>query len=138
MRIVCPLCSSAYDVPEALLAPGRTVRCAKCADEWVPLTAELPPRVPPEPEPEMEEPWPEPPPHRAEPMAAAPLTAMERLASRPAPLPRPSYGLGAAWVGSILVVALLGWGLVTWRAAIVQAWPASIRLYDALGLVTPR
>lgn len=36
MRITCPDCSASYDVPEALLAAGRPVRCARCSGEWVP------------------------------------------------------------------------------------------------------
>ena len=37
MRIVCPGCEAAYEVPEAMLSPGRTVRCARCGRDWVPL-----------------------------------------------------------------------------------------------------
>jgi predicted Zn finger-like uncharacterized protein len=36
MRIVCPGCEAAYEVPEAMLSPGRTVRCARCGRDWVP------------------------------------------------------------------------------------------------------
>lgn len=37
MRIVCPACDAAYDVPDAMLAGGpRVVRCAKCGREWTP------------------------------------------------------------------------------------------------------
>ena len=45
MRIVCPICSAAYEVRETLLVPGRQVRCARCSEEWVPLAA-LPPPPP--------------------------------------------------------------------------------------------
>lgn len=37
MRIVCPGCEAAYEVPEAMLSPGRTVRCARCGRDWLPL-----------------------------------------------------------------------------------------------------
>ena len=37
MRIVCPGCEAAYEVPEAMLSPGRTVRCARCGRGWIPL-----------------------------------------------------------------------------------------------------
>jgi predicted Zn finger-like uncharacterized protein len=36
MRIVCPACSAAYEVPDALLGTGRPVRCARCEHEWMP------------------------------------------------------------------------------------------------------
>ena len=39
MRIVCPTCSAAYEVPDSLLGTGRPVRCARCTREWVPETA---------------------------------------------------------------------------------------------------
>ena len=54
VRIVCPSCDATYDVPEAALAPGRAVRCARCGTEWAPLPAtethaplDSPPLVPP-------------------------------------------------------------------------------------------
>ncbi len=54
VRIVCPSCAATYDVPEAALAPGRPVRCARCGTEWAPLPAtetraprDSPPLVPP-------------------------------------------------------------------------------------------
>jgi predicted Zn finger-like uncharacterized protein len=34
MRIACPFCSAAYDVPETLIRDRRTVRCAQCFREW--------------------------------------------------------------------------------------------------------
>lgn len=36
MKIVCPACAAAYEVPMTLLKPGKAVRCARCAGEWVP------------------------------------------------------------------------------------------------------
>ena len=41
MHIVCPTCAAAYDVPDALLTPRRTVRCVKCAREWTPTRVPL-------------------------------------------------------------------------------------------------
>jgi len=35
MRLVCPSCSAAYDVPDnAIPAPGRKVRCQACGEVW--------------------------------------------------------------------------------------------------------
>src|SRR5580658_4873354 len=35
MRIRCPSCSATYEVADALLEPPRTVRCARCSEEWM-------------------------------------------------------------------------------------------------------
>ena len=51
-----------------------------------------------------------------------------------APAMRPNVALRIAWAASIVAVLVLGWGAYAWRAAIMEAWPASIRLYAALGL----
>lgn len=52
MRIVCPNCDAAYEVPQTMLAPDRPVRCARCGRDWAPAAA-LPvapsPIVPPPP-----------------------------------------------------------------------------------------
>lgn len=40
MRIVCPFCDAAYEVPRSLLrGDGQMVRCARCDKEWVPELA---------------------------------------------------------------------------------------------------
>ena len=36
MRIMCPACTASYDVPDALLGGGRSVRCVRCLREWQP------------------------------------------------------------------------------------------------------
>lgn len=37
MRIVCPSCDAAYEVPESLLGDdAQVVRCARCGGEWTP------------------------------------------------------------------------------------------------------
>jgi predicted Zn finger-like uncharacterized protein len=35
MKITCPECSAAYDVPLSLATPGRRMRCANCGHVWV-------------------------------------------------------------------------------------------------------
>ena len=37
MRIECPGCEAAYEVPEAQMRPGRSVRCACCDLLWLPV-----------------------------------------------------------------------------------------------------
>jgi predicted Zn finger-like uncharacterized protein len=131
MQIVCPACAAAYEVPMTLLKPGRTVRCARCAHEWVPspagpevatgAAAETAPAAVAASDPDSEgippAPWPPP--------AASPVV-------------RPNVALRIAWAASIVAVLMLGWGAYAWRAAIMEAWPASIRLYAALGLTGDR
>lgn len=45
MRIVCPSCSAAFEVPKTRLAPGQAVRCARCGTDWTPLAAPEPAKV---------------------------------------------------------------------------------------------
>src|SRR4030081_2370464 len=99
MRIECPSCAAQYDVPAARLKPGKLVRCARCASEWVP-TEEVQPL--------------DPPPEEAEPpavdefgaMSPEPqLTAMDRLAASKPALPSRPAGLTAAWVLTFVVLA---------------------------------
>src|SRR5690348_17886277 len=76
MRLICPSCSVAYEVPDSLVPAGRAVRCVRCGGEWTPVAAaveEAAPEPEPEPEPVVREPGPLP-----------PFTAMERLAAHPA------------------------------------------------------
>jgi predicted Zn finger-like uncharacterized protein len=156
MRIVCPSCSAAYDVPDAMLADRQVVRCARCTREWHPIppreievaapppaTSVAAPAVPEAPAPEDS--WiampdiaapPRPsldrptPPTERRPLGAM---AIDRLMADPAPPPA-SLALRLAWIGSIvLVLALLG-AAVTWRTQVMAAWPPSTRLYAALGL----
>jgi hypothetical protein len=42
-----------------------------------------------------------------------------------------------AWLLTIAVLAGLGWAAVDRRAAIMKAWPPSIRAYLAIGLAAP-
>jgi predicted Zn finger-like uncharacterized protein len=127
MQIVCPACAAAYEVPMTLLRPGKAVRCARCAGEWVPSPAAS-----------------------DGPMdalaqtasAAAPASEFVPEVNRPSrrpptprPLPaRPNVALRIAWAASVVVVLLLGWAAYAERTVIMQAWPPSIRLYAALGL----
>jgi predicted Zn finger-like uncharacterized protein len=129
MRIVCPMCSANYEVRDALLAPGRAVRCTRCGEQWMPIKAARPDPT----EAPRERYVPPPPDEYATP--PPPLTAMERLASRPPPLPQPSPALRAAWAASLVVVVLCGWGVIALRADLMRAWPPSTRLYEAIGLL---
>ncbi len=131
MRIVCPSCEAAYDVPEDRLAPGRAVRCARCGKDWLPAGA-APEPAPPPPPPPPPPPAPPPPPSAPIPILGPP----ERLLPpEPLPTPRsPNRALAAAWV--LTAVAVLGMlvGAVVFRADLMRAFPPSERLYRVLGL----
>jgi predicted Zn finger-like uncharacterized protein len=145
MRVQCPNCSIAYDVPEHLLVGRKALRCARCGTEWMPdevapkpvktIPMSLTQPLPPIPAPGFAEPLSSPitlgP--REEQTEREPLTAMERLA-RPVEPPRRTPWVGIAWVASLLVLGALAWGAVNWRADVMHAWPPSIRAYAALGL----
>jgi predicted Zn finger-like uncharacterized protein len=130
MRIACPSCAVAYEVPDERLKPGRLVRCARCGHEWVPARPEASDRdseLPgsgeyqdlPETHAEISRP-----------------SAMDLLALSSTPLP-PDRRLRAAWVISVAVLALLLGSAALWRGAVITSWPASERLYGWAGLQPP-
>jgi predicted Zn finger-like uncharacterized protein len=131
MRIACPSCAIAYEVPDPLLKPGRAVRCASCGSKWSPSPVEavetglrpvvlLPDRD------LMKEPAAPSPPRDT-------MTAMDMLAAgerRKGSSPL----LAAAWlVSAVVLVGTLLTGVVL-RQSVTAAWPASERLYDSLGI----
>jgi predicted Zn finger-like uncharacterized protein len=143
MRIACPSCSVAYDVPDSLLKAGRVVRCAGCGGEWTPIETRAEPELAPPPEPpapafetSLVAPPPQPPadrPPAAAEAAPRPASAMDRLVQPPT---RSSslVRLRLAWLASAVLLVTLAWGAYAWRAQIVTAWPPSARLYAAFGM----
>ncbi len=141
MRIVCPSCQAAYEVPESLAAGGKAVRCARCGTEWTPH-----PAAPPPPRAVVEEP-PAPPPPEETPLHIEPRLAGYRPRSvdtvdddRPPPrddeielAPR-GRGAWIGWLISLLVLAALLWAAFAFRGQVIGAWPPSARLYAVLGL----
>ena len=132
MRVICPSCSAAYEVPDALLSAGRTVRCARCGEEWV---AGAPAEEPEPPPPERA--VPEPPDQYADPERFAPHLSAQAEMRRTASTRHGNFGLQAAWAASIAVLLVLGWSAYAWRSEVMQTWPASTWLYAALGLGSP-
>ncbi len=124
MRLVCPHCAAAYDVPPALLAGRSAVRCARCGQRWGQQGASLPEEGParldagpgelPPPKPED---------------ALAPALGPTPAAARPRDL-----GLRLAWAASALVLTLGAGSAVAWRSDVMHVWPPSERLYSVLGL----
>ena len=140
MRIVCPSCTAAYEVPEARLLPGQSVRCARCGTNWAPVAGPQSAARPAAPQPSTAAGLP---PSQAPPtpsdaqifsapnlFAGTPERPGGRFASGPAVL--------AGWVVSIAAVACLCWAAVAWRYDIMHVWPPSERLYSTLGLMAGR
>jgi predicted Zn finger-like uncharacterized protein len=159
MRIVCPSCQAAYEVPDKLLSSGpRKVRCAKCGGDWMaeaepeaapgameaePEMPLAPPRVPEGLPPEDDEPdLPPPPPvvPQMQPAGGGPEAMVPRPEEKLVPEPgeRPSRALvvvaGVAWLASVAVLAGAGWAAVAFRAEVMAAWAPSRRLFALLGL----
>ncbi len=140
MRIACPQCGAAYELPPERLPPGRTVRCARCAVQWTPN-----PTPPPEPSPTVDPTAETPAPTIAPLFVEAAPPAIENpipavMAAQPpapaAPVPPPRRtALAAAWAATAVILALLAWLAVTRRADLIRAWPPSERAYAALNLV---
>ena len=124
MRLLCPSCAAEYEVADAALAPGRAVRCARCAASWVPVPAEAPPAPPvPAAAPIREE-------------RAAPLTRLVPPPATDPPWERGGSGLlWTAWIASLVLLLALGAAAYVWREDVVRAWPPSARAYAALGLM---
>ena len=143
MRIECPSCSAAYDVPDSLVTAGRVVRCVRCGGDWTPVAAAAPgtggagAAVPPQPPPQP----PPPAPAAVTDGAAAQIettarpSAMERLAAH-ATWPRPSTQLRLAWAASLVLLVLAAGAAYAWRGQIVAEWPPSARAYALFGLQT--
>ncbi len=133
MRIACPSCAVAYEVPDSLLKPGRTARCAQCGHKWAPLPLEDPASPahagPPLTDPDERDAGLRPPdrPH---------LSAMDLLAAHRR-RQQGSRFLRVAWIASSVVLVALVAAFIVWRNAVAEAWPPSARLYHMLRLGVP-
>lgn len=118
MRIVCPKCAAAYEVPADRLKVRRTVRCARCDEQWA-AVQDIEHTSAPVDAPRAQTP---------QPAAALPaFTAMDRLAAANRQ-PRRPVALAAAWVVTLGVLIAGVAAVIVWRADIVQAWPPSARI----------
>ncbi len=143
MRITCPNCSAAYDVPDAALASGpRLLRCARCAHSFeaaLPAGEAAPlPQANPLP-PAMGAGVSPPAPPTAQPQAASDLAPTPRnqppprLADAPASMAADRFAL-LGWAATVVVVGGGVYAAYAWRGAIMAAWPPARRLFAALGL----
>ncbi len=117
MILTCPSCSTRYAVdPATLGVDGRTVRCARCGHNWRQAPpADMPQRLD---------------------------FIFERETPRPIPpgsnLPalreRRQHINRVGWILLVLFLAVVLGGGFGAREGIVELWPASGRLYEAIGL----
>lgn len=119
------------------------MRCAKCGKVWEPVAKVDAAR----PVPVEETPTPAPrlPPTLPEPVVASTIPPLDQPESVPEAAPAPATPtrparrgnvlVALAWVASLAVLGAAGYVAVTYRAAVMQAWPPSIRAYAALGLL---
>lgn len=130
MRLTCPACAAAYNVPDAMIGEGRQMRCARCGHQWFATPSqgiiepsEAPAAPPPaEPEPATTAVLAPVPPPEPEPEPEAP--AEPELTS---PAPR-SIGLWLAWAASLALVVGAAGALWQFQAAVTAVWPPFGRL----------
>lgn len=158
MILTCPECKSRYVVnPKALLPRGRTVRCAKCSHSWfenkpqddieiVPPAEEEATATSENTKAEKEEPEdhsqdqttvPEP----SKDVSEFPISQPEK---RQRPIPKGSnlpalqnqkYGSSKmGWISLMIFVTTIISSFLIFQEAIVSHWPASNKLYTAIGL----
>lgn len=137
MKVECPNCSAAFDVPDWMLSgAGRSLRCGMCktvfASPALPGEREASPpaaqAVPPPEAPAMA-----PPINVAAEDRPEPLLARDAVADA-APASSTRF-LGPAWGVSIAVILL---GVVVFfakRVEIAAAWPPAQRFFAALGMM---
>jgi predicted Zn finger-like uncharacterized protein len=142
MILSCPACATRYVVdPASLGADGRRVRCARCAETWYQEPPAKPDFVKPEPLPVTA------PAMVGGGMAATVDEAMPSFfneKSRPtwSNLPavtkpkRRVSGILLGWIGLVLIVGLVLAGSWYFAPTIMSHWPASARLYSALGMAS--
>lgn len=135
MRLVCPNCSSPYEVPDRLLQGStRKLRCARCGTVWdAAAQMRAAEAFPPEPE-------------VMAPLSRSELTLEELERDLPRPIrrdpikkqppPRGSALLVLAWILTIAVVAGVVAAFILYPDEIVEAWPAAEWLYRWAGALS--
>jgi hypothetical protein len=119
MRIVCPSCDVAYEVPQTVLERRLLLRCARCAHDFRPDWHDPAPVIADDFVP-VEDAVPEAGGHAAAETFAG-VSREERLR------------VLAAWGASLVVIIIGIWLGIAFRHSVMNAWPPSARLYSALG-----
>jgi predicted Zn finger-like uncharacterized protein len=143
MIVTCPACSTRYLVdPRALGSAGRKVRCAHCSNTWHQQPAEDLPRSL-EVGPEMAASAPGAGDLAEGGMGEPALDAFGRRRTRAGRYPPPSVKpskrqwpakVGAGLAGLLVIGAIVG---ILMRESLMMRWPATARLFAAVGLETP-
>ena len=137
MRIACPNCDTSYDVPDQVLSPGRSLRCARCRQEWAPLPGFTPERASAVTISEAAGMASALADDAIAPPAAAPADRRPLLAAGTPPLAAvrsgPRIAVVLSWIASFVLLGTIGWSAIAWRPSIVHAWPPSARIYAVLG-----
>lgn len=161
MIITCPECSARYVVdPKALLPDGRVVRCAKCSHSWredAPDVEPLPEEAQPLDIQEDDADAASPPENKADADTKSDGDAPTETAGdnvdlaissrrkRPRPIPKGSnlpaiqghrHGSSKwSWIGLVAFVTIIISCFLIFQDSLSAAWPASQKLYRAIGLV---
>ncbi len=136
MRVSCPNCDAAYEIPEQVLAAGgRRLRCARCAHEWAPAVPP-PPQATADPDPPAVS---APPPLPAVPrppadIPGAPLVASPKLTQDRERPDRRQAKAAVGWILTVVVLAGLSFAAYRFRQTVQEVWPPSTLVYSALGL----
>lgn len=146
MRLSCPECDAGYELPETMFLTGpRMVRCVRCAHAWLAGVVE-----PPEAKPDATAPAALDAEADAEAEPARRQSPLRRRAAAPAPQeaapiapfdmgldpptgPRTGMWVLAGWLFTFVFLGAAGIGCWLYQDDIIQAWPASARLYEVLG-----
>ena len=126
MRITCPSCGADYDVPASRLTPRKMVRCVRCQAEWVPAHVGQDAELASAEQAQFAS--------QIEPLPA--VTAMDRLAASQS-APPSSPALLVAWILTLVLLVGTLAATVTWRGAIMQAWPQSALILAPFGQPAP-
>ncbi len=133
MRIVCPACRAAYEVPAPVVDAGRTLRCTRCEAQFSASAAQEsrapaeqvgPPATSASAAPSDSAGF------HAEEAARPPTSGEPPSAKAPSRLPA---AVLACWVLSLVVLAGGAAAALAWRQQVMVAWPPSARAYAALG-----
>ncbi len=124
MRIECPGCEAAYEVPEAQMRPGRSVRCACCDVLWQPVSepamAMSQPAVMAAPERAAEIVMPEPP--TVEEAAGTPQAGSDRVRLRQSAAPTAAAGSPTPIIARFGKRLALPTGAMPWMRSSLRPW----------------
>lgn len=145
MQVACPKCNARYLVPDDKIGPnGRRVRCVRCDEVWRTEAAPAPEAEALQPGPasdanaDSETPAPALPPH-VEPPTRVNTTVRVDPVPRdrsPAPIEPKRKPAWLGWLVLGLLVLIVVVGFLLGAEKIQSVWPASSRIYGAIGMAS--